>query len=232
MALTLKEILDAAMHESGMPTEAAYASSNDDAIKRMLYIANRALEDLARYPWQVLLKRYTFTLTDSTTYSLPPDYRAIVPDTMYTDSHLWPVDFPTDRAEWAYLKASGGGTGTRVQMRLLADQIEIYEPSVGEEIAFEYISSKPVLDTDGVTYKQRFAADTDTCVLDDELLTLAIIWRYKKLVGLTDWQVDLAEYKTRERVLKGQEAGAQTIVPGRETLTGPYYDLWRPVPNV
>lgn len=231
MALTLKNMLDAVLLESGVATETAYAASDDDEVKRLLYLANRSIETLSRYPWQVLRKTYEFTLTSETTYQLPSDFRSFVPDTMYTDSHLWPVDFPSDASDWAYLQASSGGNGIAVRMRLLGNQLEVYQPTSGEVIRVEYVSKHPVQAADE-SYKERFTADTDTCVLDDDMVVRDILWRYKKLMGHVDWQADLMEAEAQKRVLKGQEAGARTINPcSSDEATGPYYDLWRPVPN-
>ena len=230
--MKLSEILDSVMLESGMDTETAYAAADEGAVRRLVNLANRSVELLSRYQWQALRKTHTFTLTTATTYQLPADFRSFVPDTMYTDSHLWAVDFPTNAGEWAYLQASAGGSGIRTQLRLLGNQIQIYQPNSGETIRVEYVSKYPVQAADE-SYKQRFTADDDTSILDDDLVTRDIIWRYKKLMAVPDWQADLMEFRAYERVLKGQEAGAQTIRPEHDGggYGSPYYDLWRPVPN-
>lgn len=230
--MTLKEMLDEVMLLSGMPTETAYVGNGSDAIERLVSIANREAQRLAMYPWQALRKTYTFTLTTATAYTLPDDFRAFVPDTMYTDSHLEAVDFPTNQGEWAYLQASTGGTGTRVQVRLLGDRLNVYQPTSGEEIRVEYWTKYPVLAADGVTTKQYFTADTDTCVLSDELLIQKVLARHKRLHNLPDWQADQADADREERILKGQDAGSKSIGPCEDSAGDPYYDLWRPVPNV
>lgn len=214
-----------------MPTEASYADNADDAIKRMMYLANRSIQGLARYPWQALRKTWTLTLTSETTYSLPSDWRAPIADTMFTGQKLWGVDFPTDASEWGYLKASDSAAGPTMRARLLGGSLEVHQPQSGDEVRVEYLSNTPVLDSTN-TRKEKFTADTDSPVLDSDLVTQDIIWRYKRLVG-QEWQSDLAEFKSLERTLRGQEAGAKTIRPGGEAWpTGvPYYELWRPVPN-
>lgn len=224
--MTLSEILDTVQLECGLSTYDAYAEAADEAVKRLLYFANRSISNLSRYPWQALRKTYTFTLTDDTSYTLPGDYRALIQDTMYTDSHLWPVDFPANEAEWAYLQASSGGTGPQVRVRLLGNTLNIYEPTAGETIRVEYLSNTPVIASDN-TRKEKFTADTDSPVLDSDLVTQDIIWRYKKLLGM-DFTPDLAEFKSLERILRGQEAGAQTIRPHQPEGDSPYYNLWRP----
>lgn len=226
--MTLKEIIDAILLESGVGTEASYATNSEDAHKRMLYLVNRSSTVLSRYEWQALRSTHEFTLSTDTSYPLPDDYKAFIPDTFYTENRLWNVNFPASASEWAYLQATSGGNGVRVRARLIGDTIRIYEPDSGETLRFEYLTKYPVLATDGTTKKARFTADDDTFILDDELLIMDTIWRYKKLVGLEDWREDLAASKLYERRLKGQESGAQTITPSEDWGSTPYYELWRP----
>jgi len=111
-------------------------------------------------------------------------------------------------------------------MRLINGKIEVFDPNDGDTVSFEYHSDYPVLSSASVA-KARFTADDDTFVLDDDLLTMDIMWRYKKLLGLPDWQIDLAETTAYAKTLKGQEAGAKTIYCGETDVLGiPYTPLW------
>ena len=231
--MTLKTILDDVLLESGMSTESAYAASGNDAVKRLVRLANRSVGTLTRYAWQALRATHEFTLTTDTSYPLPDDYRAIVPDTFFTDGRLDNVDFPADTEMWNYLQASTGANGVAVRVRLLGDTLVVYQPDAGEVLRFEYLTKYPVLAADGTTKKAEFTADTDTWILDRDLLIFDIVWRYKKLMGLQDWQIDLAESKAYQNTLKGQEAGSKTIYPDSgDGSSVPFYDMWRAVPNV
>jgi hypothetical protein len=55
-------------------------------------------------------------------------------------------------------------------------------PPAGDTYAFEYISNNWVLDATDVE-KAAFTADTDTAILDEELITLGVIWRFLKAKG-------------------------------------------------
>lgn len=230
--MTLKEILDQVLRLSGAGTESAYAGSGDDSIERLVDIANRSATDLKKWPWQALRSRYEFTLTTATQYDLPDDFQAFIPDTMYSDNHVIPADFPTETGLWSYLQATSGGTGARYNVRWYGGNLHVYEPDSGQAVSFEYLSNNPVLDTDGTTAKTYFDADTDTFRLDDELLLRDVLWRYKKLVGIDDWQVDAADFQRYEAIKKGQDGAARTFYPSDgEVVSDPYYNLWRPVPN-
>ena len=136
----------------------------------------------------------------------------------------------TNPEHWAYLQSATGGTGPRYRFRLLGDKIHVYDPQSGALVRIEYVTEHPVLAADGTTTKKSFTADTDTWLLDDDLLIMDLIWRYKKLLGLPDWQIDLQDATTYARTVKGQQAGSKTI-SGDDTgvmFAEPYYELWRP----
>ena len=227
--MTLKDILDSVLLESGMDTETAYVSSGKDEVLRLVNLANRAARRIATgHNWQALLLTHTFSLTTETIYDLPSDIRAFIPDTTFVDSYLFGVDMRTRPQLWHYLQVNTTGTGPRYRMRVIGDKINVYQPQSGDTISFEYLTDHPVLATNGVTSKKKFTLDTDTWRLDDDLLTMDVIWRYKKLLGL-DWQVDLTEFKSYERTVKGQEAAAKTIIgsDGSEYPLGePHTQLW------
>lgn len=223
--MTLLEMLDEVMLLSGMDTETAYADSTNDAVARLVTIANQAAVSIAQHEWQTLRGIYTFNMTAAETYDLPDDYKAFIPDTMFIDGSL--VNIPTDTAEWNYMKSIDGASGALWSMRLLGNVIHVHNPVSGTEVSFEYQSKYPVLDAND-TPKARFTADTDTFRLDDELLIKETIWRYKKLLGLADWQIDMADAKAYERYAKGNDKGAKTLIPGGSCspLGEPYTPLW------
>ena len=228
MSLTLKEMLDDVLLECGHDTEVVYATATSDAVLRLVALANRSVRKLAVWPWQALRKQYTFSLTSATEYDLPSDYRAFIPDTMFADSYIHPVDLRTNPEHWAYLKSATGGTGPRYRFRILGDKINVYDPQDGETVRVEYLADHPILAANGTTTKKLFTADTDTWILDDDVLEMDLIWRYKKLLGLDDWQVDYGEFKSYLRTIQGQQAASKTIA-GDDTAHSfgePYTDLW------
>lgn len=226
MSLTLLQILDEVSLLSGVDTNTEYVENTTDAVRGMVSLANQSAGVLSLYPWQGLRARYSFDMTTDTSYSLPTDYRAFVPDSMYVDGQSWKVDFPTDTGEWSYLQSGSISAGAQYRMRLLGDHILINDPTSGDTVSFEYLSKYPILDTDLVA-KQRFTVDTDTWRLNDQLIIMDILWRYKKLVGEGDWQVDLADFKAYELSIKGHDKGSQTLIPGEVVFDVPlsYYNI-------
>jgi len=224
--MNLLQILDEVMLLSGLGTETAYAASSDDEVKRAVSIANQAAVSIVQYPWQALRGRYEIGLTTDTEYPLPDDFRAFIPNTLFVNGQIWPADFPADTAEWSYLKSGSIGSTALTTVRLLGDELHIHSPTSGDAISFEYLSKYPVLA--GVTPQQRFTADTDTWRLDDDLILRDILWRHKKMLGMQDWQIDMADAKGYENQLRGTDKSAQTLMPGHPTTPeSPYYPLWQ-----
>jgi len=101
--MTLSEILDSVLLESGMDTETAYATSSKDEVLRLINLANRSARRIATdWKWQKLRKVYSFSLTEATTYDLPTDFRELVPDTTFMASNLEAVDMRPHPSEWRY----------------------------------------------------------------------------------------------------------------------------------
>lgn len=138
------------------------------------------------------------------------------------------VCLPTHPAEWATWKSSGTLPGDTTYCRILGDRLEVLNPTAGEVLRFEYVSSAPWTAGDGVTPKETASLDTDLWQPDRRLLTLAVKWRWKKEKGLSDWQIDAQEFGSYANALRGRDNGARTITfsQGDWQPPAPYTNLW------
>ena len=68
-------------------------------------------------------------------------------------------------------------------------------PPAGETIAFEY-ASKNWCQSAGGAGQSQWIADTDTGVIDEQLMTAGIIWRWKQSKGL-EFAEDFNKYEMR-----------------------------------
>lgn len=225
--MILREVLSAVMGESGflVPDSFVGSASTDDV--QMVYLANRAVTFLLEKGFQRLRKRYTITLTSATDYTMPSDFLELVSDTARINGRIETLNLPTNTPEWAYLKASAGPTNYVVKARILNNQLSIYSPTVGAVLSFEYIGKYAILATDGVTYKQRFTADTDGWLLDDDLLILETRWRFEKAKGIENWQATEQECTEYRNSVMGRDNSSQTILGEPEAYSGePYTRQW------
>ena len=224
--MNLKSILDSVLLESGIGTEVAYASAARDETKRLVNLANRAVQFMSGlHEWQVLRRTYTFSLTSETTYPLPSDFHSLVPDTTFATGSTDTIDMMTDPGLWGYLQAGAGASGPRYRFRILGDQFRVFDPVDGELVRLEYLINTPIQAADG-TFKERFTADTDTCVFDDEAVIQETLWRYQRLVGLPSWQDVRGESVAYLRALRGRESSAKSIIGTEFSHEEPYTPLW------
>ena len=83
----------------------------------------------------------------------------------------------------------------------------------GETVQFYYLTNKIVADEDGLT-KASFTNDGDVFRLDERLLRLGVIWRWKQLKGLP-FEVPALEYQTLLEQRAMREAAKGIIRGGR-----------------
>lgn len=228
--MNVKSILDNALIESGFSPALAYATSLSPDDKQPLALLNREAQSLLRFGWSALKKSAEIALVSGTSlYDLPSDFDRLVNDGVWIKNNVRQVELPTDDYKWNAISANGVNAGPNYSARLRNGQLEVYGANTGDTIRIEYYSNTPFTDRLGDTYKCRANVDTDEPLLDDELLTMGVIWRFKKAKGLDDWQADLADYQARLRKALAGNESAQTISmahPREPILNEPYTDLW------
>lgn len=232
MSLTLKQTLDMMIQSCGLIAPPSWTQGQQDDLQ-CVALANQAVLSLRERKFQAQLREYSFTTSEeSTRYAPPLDSLGIVPDTMWMQSSIWRVDFPTDPTVWAYLRASAGPSGVVIRARMIQNAIEIWQPQDGIPIGYEYYTKNCVFGYDagfdppiGVP-KELFTTDQDTHVFDDALLIADIKWRYKKEKGFNDWQVDFEAFKAQLNTVMGRDAGAKTIQPLLPRDPSPHANLW------
>lgn len=228
MPTTLKTILDSVLLESGFGAPPSYTSGLNPDDLQMVALANAAGDELREMQLQPAIRESTVTLTTATVYALPTDFLAYVPDTGYVQGRLDPIMLPTTPAEWALIKSGNELPGDTIRARFIAGQLEVINPTPGDVLRFEYISSAPWTAGDAVTAKETATEDTDLWWLDRRLLVLATKWRWKKEKGLPDWQADYQAFQQHANAVRGRNAGARTLTMGDPGFGAqePYTPLW------
>lgn len=203
----------------------AIAASTDPQIIQLMAIANEEGQDLsARYPWQALQNESTF-LTVATesqgaiTTLAGTDFRYILNDIMWNRSLLRPVFGPLDPQDWQALKARNV-TGPFTQFRIRGGLLRyIPVPVAGNTIAFEWISKNWVtLAATGTA--SAWAADGDTALLDEEIMTEGIIWRWQEFKGLA-YAEQFAKYERLVNDAMTRDGGKSRINLGGSTGSFP-----------
>lgn len=148
-------------------------------------------------------------------YALPSDYEHFIVMTMWDRGFRWQLLGPLNPQEWQVLKSGISPTGPRRRFRLINNQIFIDPiPYDSNQLVFEYYSNNWCQNNSGQT-QVRWAADTDTYLLDDDTFILGLIWRYRMAKGLDYseekmmWQNSIDRFKGRQALVRNLPINAQ-----------------------
>lgn len=161
------------------------AGSNERKLLRYAQSIGHRLMKL--YPWQILRAEVTFTSVAQAlqTSILPSDWDRMIPETFWDRSNNRLIAGPIGPVQWQGLQ----GNSTYLEYNnskfaLRGSNIYIVPtPSAGDTYAYEYIKNTWAAASGGAA-QTAFAADTDTTVFDEELMTLGIIFRFLDSEGL------------------------------------------------
>lgn len=208
--MTLLTIVQNAYSEAGITPPLAVAEGGDDTA---LALANRELEDLRRWgSWQNLQKRHEFTTVASQAeYDLPSDWP--IDNTFWNASQIFKLQGPLNPDEWERVVTFNVVPSPSFYFRIFQNKIHFFPtPSSAIDIVFEYNSSNAVLDTDGITEKPKFVADTDTSLLDEDLITQGLAWRILRKSGLEYQDMKAEAQADRNRVFERERANRPIIM--------------------
>ena len=238
-----------------------FGTQDPDDIQMINIANRTAYEIYNFYTWSALRKAYEIEMkeftyfdipsgTSITTpyhfYALPADFKSIIADSAWEKDGSRTVDLSTPETSWYMYKFAAFSDGGILRARIHAGLseapdavnpagtgfMEIHDPQPGESIMLEYLTSGPVIPENTVeSPRDRFEADTDTWLLDDQLLTLGIQYQWaltKMLPQVQDWKLNY-DQKMNEAI--SRDVPAQTIggFPNSDWLTrrSPYYPLYR-----
>jgi hypothetical protein len=103
--------------------------------------------------------------------------------------------------------------------RIQGDSILFFPvPVAGQTCAFEYITKNWITLNAGGT-GQTFANDADVPLMDEQILALGAIWRWKAAKGFA-YQEDEKKYELRLMDAKARDAGKPTL-----SLAGAKYEI-------
>jgi hypothetical protein len=196
--VSLLTVIQDAADLLGLPRPGAVVSSTSTQVRQLLAHANIEGGELARrHQWQALTLEATWTSTaaedQGALTTLAPGFVRAISDTVWNRSDLHPVPGPLTPQIWQSLKASGI-TGPYFRFRIRAGRLLLIPaPAAGESLAFEYLSNNWCQSSAG-TGQTRWNADDDTGVLDENLMTQGIVWRFKKSKGL-DYVQEFQDYE-------------------------------------
>lgn len=224
--------------EIGLPSPNAVAGNSNRDARLILNLANRSGKRLAKHPWRVLTKEYTFALqANQPYYDLPDDFGYFINQTMWDRVESRPLDMVNPQV-WQEYKSGLVRTQIYKRYRIKAQDntkklfidptpdtsvcefVLVDGAKVRNGITFEYISSHWCQSSSG-DGKAAFTADNDTGVVDEELLELDLKWRLLNALGQS-FEMEYREFQGALDLALAQEGGAEVIrMDSRDTLPYP-----------
>lgn len=203
--MTLLSLIRDVCAEVGVPRPSAVYAATDPTMRAMLSHAQEEGATLARLgPWQALRKEKTFTslAAETQTAMVATDLASFVNGTFWNRTRRRPLIGPVTPQEWQRMKASTTSPVNDTFTYRGNDILINPAPSAGHTFAYEY-QSKNWCESSGGTDQAAWAADTDVGLLDERLMKLGIIWRFKKQRGLAfDADYALWEFAVRDALAK------------------------------
>lgn len=235
--MTLLTIVQCAADIVGVPRPSAVITSTDQTVRTMLALLNREGQNLAKLRnlwgggWTVLEREHTFTTTASTAeYALPSDFAELIGDTVWDRDDFFEVRGPLSPQEWQAIKSGlSASPALRRRFRIQrtagsgTDRKFFVDPTpaaTGETLVFEYLSNGWVRDTGDTAVQTTFQADDDVGLLDEDLLEMGLIWRFKASKGL-GFAAELAEYEIERDRRIANDPGATKIFVARKKFKLP-----------
>lgn len=218
--MSLLTIVQDACGRMALPQPAAVATSSDPQTLQMYALLNEEGRKLSTgesvgmsVDWSSMTRQANFSALAAEVQgdleTLAPGFKFIVGGSMYNRTLRRPVPGPLTPAAWQLLKAANV-VGPYPQWRIAQGQIWMLpNPNAGDSIYFEF-QSKYWAESSGGTLKARFSADDDVALLDEELLTMGLVWRFKKAKGF-DYAEDYRDYQTSVTNAIGREKSAPVL---------------------
>ena len=211
----------------GFDIPSVVIASPDSQTKQLLQIAQREGRDLAsRYQWSAMIRENVFTLTDgadqgalNSTVVSDGDFDYIVNDAMWDRTTSLPIPGALTPQKWQVLQTFA--TGPFFQYRIQGGNL-FMDPapsSQSDTIAFEYMSNAWCQSTGG-TKQSSWQADSDTGILDENLMGLGITWRFLQRKG-AEYAQDFQDYERRVALAMARDGGKARLRAGGPIRTGP-----------
>lgn len=207
--MSLLSIVSNALGEIGFTAPASIIGNTDQTAVQALALSNKVGNDLVRqYDWEAAKKDVTFStasdLNVSTKYSafsLPSDLKRFSDLTFWDDTDRWPLLGPASDVEWQTLLGRLNPGGSRYWYRVAGGQFLTFPKATATQtIAYTYISKNWCQSTGG-TMQMAWAADTDTGLLDEDMLTRGLVYEFKAAKGLPS-QAALDDYNEAISLLR------------------------------
>ena len=209
--MSLLTIVQSACRRIGQPVPNVVATATDATVSQLFEMANEEGVELSKAgDWRVLRQEKVFlTLAqENQTNMIPTDLGYWIDETFWNRSSRRPIYGPISSQQWQAWKAFDTFPVMDVFYFRGQDILVQPVPPAGETYAFEY-SSSLWCQSAGAVGQSEWMADTDTGILDERLMKLGLLWRFKQARGLA-FDDDKATYDAQVQQALAQDSPRST----------------------
>jgi hypothetical protein len=224
--MTLLTQIQNACDTIGLSRPSVAIASTDQNVRVLLALANtEGRELLERFAWpQTQIEKTHTTLAaelQGVVTTLAPGFSYIINGTFWDRTLTQPVTGPLSPLEWQTLKARTA-TGPYSSFRMQGGKLYAYPaPAAGNTWVFEYQSTYFCQSAVGAD-QSVWTADSDVGVLDENLMMMGTVWRFKKKNGL-DYSEDFRMYEQKLANQMARVGGKRTLdMQGGGGMSGVY----------
>lgn len=223
--MSLLTLCQSAVRACGFAVPNTIIGNTDTTAQMLLVLLNKAGKQRAKLPWQALQKEYTFNFVNGTaSYALPSDLGFFENETFWDRTQFWAMRGSLSPQEWQLYKSGLQTTTPRQRFRIWKGLIYIDPtPANTDAVVIEYVSKSWV--TDGAAFFNSFSSDTQTSLIDEDLLELDLTWRFLERKGLAYTEARDECDRFAERIF-AQDKPKQTVNFGGSS------SAWPPYPTV
>ena len=236
--MTILNMLEDAANDIGLPVLTSIAD-NDKTVKQLLRMANKEGKALLqRNDWQnsreiiihtavsatsqgnilAICSVTAASVTGTSTY-----FGHLINDTIWDQTQQRPVFGPLGPQHWQGLVASST-TGPFSEYRIHRNTLlSIPVPAAGNIWQFE-VKTPFFCENSTGQGQDRWRSDGDVGRFDEEIMTLGIVWRYKKAKGM-DYAEDFNEYERRVLDEMCRDGSKQTLDVGGDYDYKPFINI-------
>lgn len=205
---------------TAQPVPVTVTGSTDVTISQMFALANEEGADLAAsHDWQILRKQWELSTTGTTEQPgwLPDDIDHFIFNTSFDRTTQRRVIGPITPQMWQAIQAQPQLNRVFLAWIQRGGKILVTPtPSVGDDVAYEYITVNWCAAQDG-TPQDQYILDTDTAVIDERLIRLGVRWRYLSAKGL-DYSEAFRTYEYQKQIVQARDGGNTVLNAGGYTI--------------
>mgnify|MGYP003349225351 CR=1 FL=1 len=211
--MTALSIVQDACGQMGITVPTVVFTSTNQQVIQLRTLMNTEGKQLAqRHQWQRITVQQTFTTValQAQSAALPSDFDRFCNDSMWNRTTVRKVYGPLTEQEYQQYQAYPIFTTVNPAFFVRGNVIQMQPiPTADQTVAYSYVSTNWA-ETSGGTGLAAMTADTDVSRLPEMLVTLGVIWRFKKSKGF-DYAEDFNTYQEQVAQVTGRDGGSPKL---------------------